>query len=77
MLIICICSWIVVMAWSLGFTLRQFDAIKTEVVSWLNANGFDSTAGVFALDTSNNANYQLVTDLCSKYESFCANDFRM
>ena len=32
MLIICICSWIVVMAWSLGFTLRQFDAIKTEVV---------------------------------------------
>ena len=31
-LITCVCSWIAVMAWSLGFTLGQFDAIKTEVV---------------------------------------------
>ena len=43
--------------------------IKEQVVSWLNANGFDSTADVFGLDTNDDTNAALVNELYAIYDA--------
>ena len=53
-----------------------YSTVKGEVVAWLNDNGYDSTAQVFGLNTSNNANNQTVEALCAIYDKYTANDFK-
>ena len=54
-----------------------YSQIKQDVVNWLNTNGYDSTADVFALNTNNNDNYQTVQSLMAEYDKYTANDFKI
>ena len=51
--------------------------IRTQVVTWLNNNGFDSTDQVFGLDTNNDENYQLYSSLCALYDAKNASMYTM